>query len=126
MKHTYPLVEIHFALWGVLSVPFGFAAMFFMVPGLQFELGIPLLAIAGLLIAYVLKLTQGERAAWLLGLVGHGALLLGGVYYLPRWHILFGVPLALASLYSLIVLVVYRRLWALQPSHLRLPRSNPM
>lgn len=123
MKRTYPLVEIHFALWGVLSVPFGFAAVFFMLPGLRFELGIPLLAIAALLIAYVLKLTQGERAARLLGLVGHGALLVGAVYYLPRWHFLLGVPLALANLYSLIVLLVYRRLWP-QPSSPTLRRAR--
>lgn len=118
MNRSYPLIEIHFALWGALCVPFGFAAMFFMVPGLRFEFGIPLLAIAALLIVYVLMLTRGERTAWLLGLVGHGALLLGAVYYLPRWHFLLGVPLALANLYSLIVLLVYRRLWALRPSNL--------
>jgi hypothetical protein len=76
MNRSYPLVEIHFALWAVLSVPLGFAAMFFLVPGLIFEWGIPLLAISGLLVFYVSMLTRLKRAAWLIGLVAHTVVLL--------------------------------------------------
>jgi hypothetical protein len=108
-------IEIHFAIWGVLAVPLGFAGTFFLVPGLIFEWGIPLLAIAGLLIGYVANLTQMKRAAWLFGLIFHAFLLLAGAYYLPRWPVLLSVPLALANVYSLVVLAVYRNLWT-QPS----------
>ncbi|MGD2154733.1 MAG: hypothetical protein PVG79_15800 [Gemmatimonadales bacterium] len=111
MNRSYPLVEIHFALWAVLTVPIGFAGMFFLVPGLIFEVGIPLQIVAATLIVYVAKLTHGARAAWLFGLVLHAALALGAVYYLPRLHALLGWPLLLANLYSLAVLLAYRRLW---------------
>jgi hypothetical protein len=72
MNRSYPLVEVHYALWAVLTVPIGFAGMFFLVPGLIFEIGIPLEIIAAVLIFYIAKLTQGARAAWLFGLVLHG------------------------------------------------------
>ena len=39
-------------------------------------------------------------------------MLLAAAYYVPRWPTLLSVPLALANLYSLIVLVAYRRLWS--------------
>jgi hypothetical protein len=117
MDRSYPLVEIHFALWAVLTVPFGFAGMFFLIPGLVFEIGIPLQIIAGTLIFYIAKLTQGSRAAWVFGLVIHAALLVGGVYYLPRWPTLLGMPLAVANAYSLAVLLIYRELW-IGPAHL--------
>lgn len=112
MDTSQPLVEIHYALWAVLSLPLGFAGMFFVVPGLIFEVGLPLLGVSGLLILYVAKLTQGARAAWLLGVVGHAAALVASAYYVPRWPTLLGVPLALANLYSLIVLIAYRRVWS--------------
>jgi len=112
MNRSYPLVEIHFAFWTVLSVPLGFAGTFFLFPGLVLEWGVALLGLSGLLVFYVSKLTRGTRAAWLLGLIGHGLLLVAAVYYVPRWPALLGFPLALANLYSLIVLVVYRRLWS--------------
>ncbi|KPK65406.1 MAG: hypothetical protein AMS21_04755 [Gemmatimonas sp. SG8_38_2] len=105
-------MEIHFAFWTVLSVPLGFAGTFFLFPGLVLEWGVALLGLSGLLVFYVSKLTRGTRAAWLLGLIGHGLLLVAAVYYVPRWPALLGFPLALANLYSLIVLVVYRRLWS--------------
>jgi hypothetical protein len=111
MDRSYPLVEIHFALWAVLSVPLGFAAMFFLVPGLIFEWGIPLLAISGLLVFYVSMLTRLKRAAWLIGLVAHAVVLLAAFYYVPRWPTLLGLPLALANAYSLMVLLLYRSLW---------------
>jgi hypothetical protein len=111
MNRSYPLVEIHFALWAVLSVPLGFAAMFFLVPGLMLEWGIPLLAISGLLVFYVSMLTRLKRAAWLIGLVAHAVVLLAAFYYVPRWPTLLGLPLALANAYSLMVLLLYRSLW---------------
>lgn len=111
MNRSYPLVEIHFALWAVLSVPLGFAAMFFLVPGLMLEWGIPLLAVSGLLVFYVSMLTRLKRAAWLIGLVAHVVVLLAAFYYVPRWPTLLGMPLALANAYSLIVLLLYRSLW---------------
>ncbi len=116
MNRSYPLVEIHYALWAVMSVPIGFAGMFFLIPGLIFEIGIPLQAIAATLIFYVAKLTQLERRAWLFGLVFHAALLLAAAYYLPRWHLSLGVPLVLANLYSLGVLLFYRQLWSGAPA----------
>ncbi|MGD8700779.1 MAG: hypothetical protein PVJ43_15890 [Gemmatimonadales bacterium] len=112
MNRSYPLVEIHYALWAVLSVPLGFAGLFFLVPGLIFEWGAPLLLISGLLILYVSSLTRNRRAAWLVGLVAHAVLVVGAVYYLPRWPLLLGVPLLAANLYSLAVLLFYRGLWA--------------
>ena len=111
MNRSYALVEIHFALWAVLSVPLGFAAMFFLVPGLMLEWGIPLLAISGLLVFYVSMLTRLKRAAWLIGLVAHAVVLLAAFYYVPRWPTLLGLPLALANAYSLMVLLLYRGLW---------------
>ncbi|NIN72140.1 MAG: hypothetical protein GTO46_09525 [Gemmatimonadetes bacterium] len=116
MNRSYPLVEIHYALWAVLTVPIGFAGMFFLIPGLIFEVGIPLQIIAATLIFYIAKLTQGARAAWLFGLVLHTAHILGAVYYIPRLHALLGWPLLLANLYSLIVLLVYRQLWTQAPA----------
>ncbi len=112
MNRSYPFVEIHYALWAVLSVPLGFAGMFFLVPGLMLQIAVPLLLISGLLVLYVSSLTRNKRAAWLIGLVAHAALVVAAVYYLPRWPVLLGVPLLLANLYSLGVLLVYRGLWA--------------
>jgi hypothetical protein len=111
---SYPLVEVHYAFWGVLTVPIGFAGLFFLIPGLIFEWGVPLEIIAGILIVYVAKLAQRARAAWLFGLILHTLLLVGALYYIPRWPTLLGFPLALANLYSLLVLLVYRRLWTEQ------------
>jgi hypothetical protein len=111
MNRSYPLVEIHYALWAVLTVPIGFAGMFFLIPGLIFEVGIPLQIIAATLIVYIAKLTQGARAAWLFGLALHAAVAIGALFYIPRLHPLLGWPLLLANLYSLIVLLVYRGLW---------------
>lgn len=111
MNRSYPLVEIHCALWAVLTVPIGFAGMFFLVPGLIFEIGVPLQVVAAILIVYIAKLTQGVRAAWLFGLLLHAVLMIGAVYYIPRLPALLGWPLLLANVYSLIVLLVYRRLW---------------
>lgn len=111
MNRSYPLVEIHYALWAVLSVPLGFAGLFFLVPGLILEWGVALLLISGLLILYVSSLTRRKRAAWLIGLVAHAALAVAAVYYLPRWPVLLGAPLLVANLYSVVVLVAYRGLW---------------
>jgi hypothetical protein len=94
-----------------MSVPIGFAGMFFLLPGLIFEIGVPLQIIAGLLMVYVARLSRFGQGAWLFGLVLHAGVLAGALYYVPSWPTLLGVPLALANLYSLIVLVVYRRLW---------------
>jgi hypothetical protein len=116
MNRSYPLVEIHYALWAVLTVPIGFAGMFFLIPGLIFEIGIPLEIIAAVLIFYIAKLTQGARAAWLFGLVLHGAHIVGAIYYLPRLPGLLGWPLLLANVYSLGVLLVYRQLWTGTPA----------
>lgn len=111
MNRSYPLVEIHYAFWAVLSVPLGFAGLFFVLPGLIFEWGVPLLLVSGLLIFYVSSLTQMKRAAWIIGLVGHALLAVAAVYYVPRWPTLLGVPLLVANLYSLFVLLLYRSLW---------------
>ncbi len=95
----------------MLTVPIGFAGLFFLVPGLIFEIGIPLEIIAGLLIAYIWNLTQFRRGAWLFGVALHAALVAGAFFYIPLWPDLLAVPLALANLYSLLVLVAYRSLW---------------
>ena len=112
MKQSYPLVEIHFALWGVLTVPLGFAGMFFLVPGLLLVEGFTLQAIAGTILLYVAQLTRWKRTAWLFGLLLHAGLLAGAIFYVPRWPLLLGVPLAVLNLYSLTVLLVHRRLWS--------------
>lgn len=112
MRQSYALVEIHFALWGVLTVPLGFAGVFFLVPGLMLVQGLSLQAIAGIILLYVAQLTRLKRTAWLLGLLLHAALLFGAAYYVPRWPLLLGVPLASLNLYSLVVLLWYRRLWS--------------
>ncbi len=112
MKQSNPLVEIHFALWAVLTVPLGFAGMFFLFPGLLLVEGFTLEAIAGLILIYVAQLTRLKRPAWLFGVLLHAVLLLGAAYYVPRWPSLLGVPLAVLNLYSLIVLLLYRRLWS--------------
>ncbi len=112
-NRSYPLVEVHFALWAVLTVPIGFAGLFFLLPGLMLVEGIVLQAIAGMLLAYVWNLTQYRRGAWLFGLLLHSALLVGAFYYyVPLWPDLLAIPLALANLYSLLVLAVHRRLWS--------------
>ncbi len=71
-----------------------------------------LLAVAGLLIVYISRLTRHERVAWLLGTILHAVMVAGAAYYLPRWPVLLAAPLALANLYSLIVLVMYREIWS--------------
>jgi hypothetical protein len=111
MNRSYPLVDIHYALWAVLAVPIGFAGMFFLVPGLILSWGFGLLALSGLLVTYVWKQVHGSRAAWLLGTLAHLALLIAAAYYVPRWPTLLGAPFALANLYSLIVLLAYRKVW---------------
>ncbi len=121
MQRSYPWVEIHYAVWAVLAVPLGFAGLFYLIPGLILEIGIPLLAVAALLLAYVGKLTQYNRAAWLLGLTLHAIILLAGVYYVPRWPLLLSLPLMLINVYSLAVLLVYRRLWTESPPLLEQP-----
>jgi hypothetical protein len=90
--------------------------MFFLIPGLIFEVGIPLEIIAAMLIVYIAKLTQGARAAWTFGLVLHAAHILGAVFYIPRLPALLGWPLLLANVYSLIVLLIYRQLWTEIPA----------
>jgi hypothetical protein len=65
-----------------------------------------------MLIVYIAKLTRLSRGAWFFGIALHALVLAGGAYYLPRWPLLLGVPLAAANLYSLIVLLAYRRLWS--------------
>lgn len=110
MERTPAPVEIHYALWGVLSVPLGFAGAFYVI-GLMWVHALVLMAISMLCVVYVSKLSQGSRAAWLLGGLLHGALLAGAAYYVPRWPSLLAVPLALLNLYSLGVLLLYRRLW---------------
>ncbi len=112
INRSYPLVEVHFALWAVLTVPVGFAGLFFLLPGLMLVEGIALQAIAGILLAYIWNLTQYRRAAWFFGLLLHSALLIGAFYYVPIWPDLLAVPLALANLYSLLVLTLHRRLWS--------------
>ena len=111
MRQTSPLVEIHYALWGVLSVPLGFAAVFFLM-GLLLVQGLVLEAIAGIILLYIANLTRLRRSAWLFGLLLHAALLVAAIYYVPRWPLLLGVPLAILNLYSLVVLLVYRALWS--------------
>ncbi len=117
INRTSPLVEVHFALWAVLAVPLGFAGLFFLLPGLMLVEAITLQAIAGILLAYIWNLTRYRRAAWLFGLLLHAGLLIGAFYYVPLWPDLLAVPLALANLYSLLVLVVYRNLWAAGARH---------
>lgn len=112
IKRSYPLVEVHFALWAVLTVPLGFAGLFFLLPGLMLVEGFVLQAIAGMLLAYIWHLTQYRRGAWLFGLLLHAGLLVGAFYYIPLWPDLLAIPLALANLYSLLVLAIYRRLWS--------------
>ncbi|HSG82778.1 MAG TPA: hypothetical protein VLC48_11030 [Gemmatimonadota bacterium] len=112
MKQSYPLVEIHYALWGVLTVPLGFAGVFFLLPGLMLVEGFTLQAIAGVILFYLANLTRLKRPAWLFGLLLHGALIVAAVYYLPRLPQLLGVPLLLLNAYSLIVLLIYRKLWS--------------
>lgn len=112
MIRTPALVEIHYALWAVLAVPFGFAGLFFVFPGLIFVKGTILLAIAAFLIFYVSRLTRFERGMWLLGIATHLIVLLAAVYYVPRWPAWLAIPLALANLYSVGVLLVYRGLWS--------------
>lgn len=111
MRQSYPLVEIHYAFWGVMTVPIGFAGLFFLVPGLLLVEGIVLQAIAAALLLYVVNLTRLRRTAWLLGLLLHLAASIAAVYYVPRLPTLLGLPLLVTNLYSLTVLVVYRRLW---------------
>ncbi len=111
MSRSNAWVEIHFALWAVLTVPLGFAGLFFLVPGLMLGIGLALEAVAGMLILYISRLTRYSRAAWLFGLLLHAGALAAAAYYVPRWATLIGVPLALANLYSLIVLLANRRLW---------------
>jgi hypothetical protein len=112
MRQSNPLVEIHFALWGVLSVPLGFAGMFFLIPGLLLVEGFTLQAIAGTILVYVAQLTRWKRMAWMFGLLLHAGLLVAAIFYVPRWPLLLGIPLAVLNLYSLIVLLVYRRMWS--------------
>ena len=111
MDRTPAPVEIHYALWGVLAVPLGFAGTFYII-GLIWGWAFGLLAISALCVVYVSKLSRGARAAWLLGILAHLALLLAGAYYIPRWPALLAWPLFLLNLYSLGVLVVYRARWA--------------
>ena len=110
MSRTPALVEIHYALWGVLAVPIGFAGTFF-VMGLFFVWALVLLTTATLLILYVTKLSRRVRIAWLLGVIAHAALLVAALYYVPHWPQLLAIPLALLNLYSLGVLLFYRAFW---------------
>ncbi len=111
MTRTPALVEIHYALWAVLALPFGFAGLFFFFPGLNFVTGAILMGIAGFLLLYVTRLTRGERWAWLVGVLGHTAGVIAALYYVPRWEPWLAYPFLAASLYSVIVLAVNRGLW---------------
>ena len=111
MNRVPVFVEVHYALWVVLAVPLGFAGTFYVFPGLLIKEGALLLATAGFLLFYVSRLTRFHRSAWLMGLVVHAAFAFGAFFYIPRWPDLLAVPLALASLYSLLVLLLNRRLW---------------
>lgn len=111
MQRTPALVEIHYALWGVLSVPFGFAGVFFII-GLMFVEAMVLVALSALFVFYVSRLSQGARLAWALGAIAHAAIALAAFYYIPRWPAGLAVPLLLLNLYSLGVLLLYRNRWA--------------
>ena len=52
MKKSYPLVDIHYALWVVLTVPLGFAGVFFFM-GLLLVQGLILEAAAGIIFFYI-------------------------------------------------------------------------
>lgn len=121
MNRTPALVEIHYALWAVLAVPLGFASLFFIFPGLIFREGMILGGAAGFLLFYISWLTRMGKGAWLLGVVFHAAVLVGAVYYIPRWPSLLAYPLALANLYSLAVLIANRGLWAGAPRREAVP-----
>lgn len=112
MNRIPVLLEIHYAFWAVLAIPLGFAGLFFILPGLIFVEGFILFAAAGFLILYVARLTQGNRAFWMLGVLLHFAGVAAAVYYVPRWVPWLGIPFAVANFYSLVVLVVYREQWS--------------
>lgn len=116
MERTPALVEIHYALWGVLTIPFGLAGMVFIVPGLMPGPGLVLLALSGLFVLYVSRLSRGSRAAWGLGLLAHAILVVAAPFYIGPWPNLLAIPLAIASLYSVLVLLRYRALWSASPA----------
>ena len=116
MERTPALIEIHYALWGVLSIPFGLVGLVFIVPGLMPVPGVVLLALCGLFILYVVRLSQGSRRAWLAGLLAHGIFVVTAPLYIGPWPDLLAIPLAVASLYSLLVLLRYRALWSGAPA----------
>lgn len=116
MDRAPAALELHYAIWGVLSIPFGFIGLVFVLPGLQPLPGAIFLALSGVVVVYVIGLVRGSRNAWLLGTAVHAVLLLAAAYYLPRWPALLAWPLALANLYSLAVLLLYRARWSKHPA----------
>lgn len=111
MDRTPGMLEVHYALWGVLSIPLGFVGLVFVLPGLQPLIGLIFLAASGLLVVYVAKLSLGSLWAWRAGVAAHGMLVLAAPVYIPAWPDLLAVPLAAASLYSVVVLTVGRSRW---------------
>ena len=114
MKKSYPLVDIHYALWVVLTVPLGFAGVFSFM-GLLLVQGLALEAAAGIILFYIMNLTRLRRAAWLLGMVLHTVLLFGSAYASANVlsvPLAFSLPFAALNLYSLLVLLFHRQLWS--------------
>lgn len=111
MSRPSPLIEIHNAIWTVVAIPMGFAGGVFVLPGLEVLPGLLLLAVSGALIVYIARLSRGDRLAWMAGLAAHTVLVLAAPLYIPRWPDLLAIPLAAASLYSAIVLLLHREAW---------------
>lgn len=116
MDRAPAALELHYAIWSVLSIPFGFIGLVYLLPGLQPVPGAVFLALSGAVVVYVTGLVRRSRTAWLLGTAAHAVLLLAAAYYLPRWPTLLAWPLALANLYSLGVLLLYRDRWSKGPT----------
>ena len=122
MDRIPALVEIHLALWAVTSIPLGFAGLVFVLPGLGFLTGAILLGLSGALVGYVVALARRRRRAWVAGLLVHAVLVLASPLYIDAWPTWLALPLALANVYSAVVLLAHRRFWAAESA---LPEAQP-
>lgn len=111
MQRSPLWVELYLGIWGALAIPLLFAGLVFLVPGFYGLTGGALLAIAIGILAYLWFLTRPDRRAWNAGVALHLLLFPICGFYVVQGPRGLAWPALVLNVYSLIVLVAYRRLW---------------
>ncbi len=109
-------VELYLAIWAALAIPLLFAGVVFLVPGFDVVVGVALLGITGIDLAYLWLLTRPYRRAWYFGVAAHLALIPVSAYFVQAGPRALAAPALALNALSLVVLLAYRRVWLAEAS----------